>query len=217
MKKLMCMMVSLMLALSVLTGCVGSGNGNPQDKTGPSKTEATENGEATGSAQESTEGSKQDMQSIMTKFSDVWVKCPAEWGTKKEGIVTLMGPGNNSLVTFCVNTLEPYQGGLDGVFDFYKDKIPPRAAVACQGELNNASIEMISSEKVTVNGYESIRFVGTAPNASGWDCHVYGYTFLIDNIPYAIVGIVSQKEQEADLIASNKEDVDLVASTIKKG
>lgn len=90
-------------------------------------------------------------------------------------------------------------------------------------------IFVTSSENVTVNDLECMRFEGNTPNEtsyrdvdtgeiiySKWDAYVYGYTFLVDNKSYAVIGIVTPKEQEAAMIADMKQQVDDTMSSMRR-
>ena len=70
-------------------------------------------------------------------------------------------------------------------------------------------------KKVTVAGRDSIKFIGTVNNDDEWDCHVYGYTFIINNKAYALIGLVSAKEQDPEMIKEIDERIDKMAATIR--
>lgn len=96
-----------------------------------------------------------------------------------------------------------------------KAKLPNNASTHSRGDLWGCEIEMLESENVTVNGFEGIRFTGKVPNKSGWDCHVYGYLFLIDNIPCGVVGLVSAEAQDPAMIQQINAEVETVVATIR--
>lgn len=80
-------------------------------------------------------------------------------------------------------------------------------------------IEVISSEEVTIAGYDSIKYTGTIVNSpfedETWQCNVYGYTFLIDEVPYAVLGFVTTREQEQSIIDEMIAEVDAIAGSIR--
>lgn len=223
MKRLFCVLLSLLTVLSLFAACSTTKKqettNNKKEETGVNQTETeTPEGPNTNAEEENTvKEEKDELKSITAPITGVWVQYNAERKTKESGYARLISSGNNTIAAFCMDVLNPYTGTLEDVFDHFKDTYPSRVAVACQGDVNSCSIELIDSEKVTMAGFDSIRFTGKVPNKSGWDCHVYGYTFLIDSVPYAVIGIVSDASQSEDLIAFINAEVDAIAATIKKG
>lgn len=80
-------------------------------------------------------------------------------------------------------------------------------------------IVVTSSEQVTMAGYDSIKYTGTIVNSptddDTWNCYVYGYTFIIDDAPYAVIGIVTTREQEQSMIDEMIAEVDEIAASIR--
>ena len=107
-----------------------------------------------------------------------------------------------------------YTGDLWGVADFFSEKFPERAAYSSRGNLNS-SISILTSEACTVNGFDSVRFTGTCSNDGEWDCHVYGYSFIINDTAFAIIGLVSAREQDPEMIATIDARVDAMAATVR--
>lgn len=214
MKKLLCMLLCLCLT-AALCGCVtqndqgqdiGTGN-QPQQTTAPDKTEPS--GETT-----APEVSN-DIQTIEILTKDIYIDCDVSYGVVSEACATLLYTSNDSMIAFCQYTYKAYSGDLDGVFDLFKIKLPNNASTHSRGDLWGCEIEMLSSEKVTVNGFEGIRFTGKVPNKKGWDCHVYGYLFLINNVPCGVVGLVSAEAQDSAMIQQTDAEVETIVSTIR--
>ena len=80
-------------------------------------------------------------------------------------------------------------------------------------------IVMTSSENTTVAGVDAMRFIGTAPNHSleeEWNCYVYGYSFIVDDYTYLLIGVVTPVEQEQSMIDEMKQQVDDIAASMRK-
>lgn len=80
-------------------------------------------------------------------------------------------------------------------------------------------IVMTSSETTTIAGVDAIKFIGTAPNRSReeeWNSYVYGYSFIVDNYPYLVIGVVTPQEQEQSMIDEMKQLVDDIAASMRK-
>lgn len=122
---------------------------------------------------------------------------------------------NDCLTGLCFQVNEEYTGTLEGVIDVYKKDFISDATTSSSGDLYGSEIEVISTEKVTVAGRDSIKFIGTVNNDDEWDCHVYGYTFIINNKAYALIGLVSAKEQDPEMIKEIDERIDKMAATIR--
>ena len=219
MKRIICALLSLLMVMSLFVGCSSTDSQEtPNKDNNQSQTESSKPAtSSTNSTNGTTNEEKPEMKSIIAPITGVWVQCRAERKVRESGNARIVASGNNTLVAYCMGIVDPYSGDLEGVFDFFKESFPANAASNCQGDISSSVIELIESKKVTMAGFDSIRFTGKVANKSGWDCHVYGYTFLIDGVPYAVIGIVSDATQSADLIAYNQTEVDEIAATIKKG
>lgn len=109
---------------------------------------------------------------------------------------------------------DSYEGDLDGVLPLLMEKFENSVRGYMCGTIKGNELKLDSSEKVTVAGFESIRFRGKVYN-NIVDCFIYGYTFLVNDQPCMIVGIVSSDSQEQDLIDTVVQDVDAMAKTLR--
>lgn len=111
-----------------------------------------------------------------------------------------------------------FDGTLEDVIDYASEDI----LHAIQSEAAYWAFETMdvnSTEKVSMAGYDSIKFTATTANASiddvQWDCYMYGYAFVINDLPYTVVGVVTTKEQEQSMIDEMIADVDAIAGSIR--
>lgn len=119
---------------------------------------------------------------------------------------------------------EEFNDSVEDVITFVNDDRFTEAASFAGEGLSlwlGADIVVTSSEVVTIAGMDSMKFTGTteymAYEADPWDCYVYGYTFVIEDISYAVIGLVIPKEQEQSMIDDMKNQVDSIAATIRNG
>ncbi len=113
-----------------------------------------------------------------------------------------------------------YTGPVDGVFDLLNDgdlfkDISLYTGTAFDGN-TVFLIDTVSSEKVTVAGFESVRIIGTVTDAKGKAAAVYAYTFVIDETPCMLAGVVIDDANHPDIANAVKEEVDMMAQTIKE-
>ena len=147
-------------------------------------------------------------------MESIYFDYPAELSYFTQPYTQLLYTSKDALVGICF-TFDEYTGALEDVYDYLMPHFLDDAATSSWGNLYEAGYELVSSEKVTVNGIESCKFYVTATDAERWDCHVYGYSFVIDGIACAVIGIVSTEAQEADLIAEYDALVDQIAATVR--
>ena len=83
------------------------------------------------------------------------------------------------------------------------------------GIMRHCPYEISSREAVQVNGFDSVKFSGTVNRDDGKQYYFYGYSFIIDDLPCAVIGIVSDPESGEAEIKAIEEETDWVASTIR--
>ena len=81
--------------------------------------------------------------------------------------------------------------------------------------INELSITEDSTE--TVNGIEVYKFVGTLSigRDTVYDAFAIGYSFMVDGMPYNIIGCVTDKEQKQEDIAHVTEVVEAMILTLR--
>lgn len=223
MKRLICVLLSVMMLATLFAGCGAAEE--PNSEPGKETITDTPSPKPEGDSQKQPESTgdkessdtKEEKQILEVPFKTVTAECGADRVVREEGFATVVYESKDAMVAFCMDVINTYDIELEEVLSVYEKRVPAVVSTMCQGDINGQTIEMLNSEKVKMAGFDSIRFTGKVANTAGWDCHVYGYLFLIDNDPYAVMGIVSQKDQNADLIAANEAEVDEIAATIKKG
>ena len=212
MKKFIAILLVCVMVLG-MTACAPGGNTGtraPSDET-------TSDNKPVGDAPDETAPSEQPakVQTVYIPAKGICVDCDLRYTLRSEGCATLMYTSNDALLALCRYTSREYTGDLNGVFDIFKKKLPNDASTHSRGDLWGCEIEMLSSENVMVNGFEGIRFTGKIPNKSGWNCHVYGYLFLINKIPCGVAGLVSAEAQDSAMIQQINAEVETIVATIR--
>lgn len=212
MKKFIAILLTCVMVLGMTACAPGGATGTkaPSDKT-------TSDNKPVGDAPDETAPSEQPakLQTVYIPAKGICVDCDLRYTLRSEGCATLMYTSNDALLALCRYTSREYTGDLNGVFDIFKKKLPNDASTHSRGDLWGCEIEMLSSENVMVNGFEGIRFTGKIPNKSGWDCHVYGYLFLINKIPCGVAGLVSAEAQDSAMIQQINAEVETIVATIR--
>ena len=221
MKKLLLMLMTLVMVISCVA--CSSGDNNTEGTQGsstsdvPNQTQGTESN--TSNTSEPTDEIKMDGvayvggRSITVSYSTERRK-----ETKSDSLVFNNQMSNAIVLTY--DKSSSYTDSVDGVFsvlndgDLFNDISTYTGSAFSSG--GPYKIEVVSSEKVNVAGFESVKIIGTVTDANGKDAAVYAYTFVIDETPCMLAGIIIDDANNADVANVVKEEVDLMATTIKE-
>lgn len=217
MKRLFTLFLAAMLLLS-LTACGGTTNTatEPNSDATPQQSQATEDKQQADDTEDSGSPEKSEYTEVLSiPLKDIYISYEYGLRDKRQGSTTLVYDTNDALVGLTYDFDGAYTGGVDGVAQFFAEDFPKRAATSSQGDLYGSRIDILASEACTVNGFDSVRFTGTCSNDGEWDCHVYGYSFIINDTAFAIIGLVSAQEQDPELIATIDARVDAMAATVR--
>ena len=108
----------------------------------------------------------------------------------------------------------------DGVAEDAKaafDLIYPNYHKSVDGQISIKGENITETEALEINGIPVYRFKGTviACLFDTWEHYVYGYSFVFDNLPCAIIGIVTDYDQPQEEIDSVTEIVDEMIKTLR--
>lgn len=108
----------------------------------------------------------------------------------------------------------------DGVAEDAKaafDLIYPNYHKSVDGQISINDENITETETLEINGIPVYRFKGTviAGLFDTWEHYVYGYSFVFDNLPCAIIGIVTDYDQPQEEIDSVTEIVDAMIKTVR--
>ena len=76
-------------------------------------------------------------------------------------------------------------------------------------------IETKTTENVKVGELDMMRFTGSVTSTGGVVCYAYGYSFVMENTPCVVLGLVLTIEQEASLIESITAEVEAMIKTVR--
>lgn len=215
MKKKLISMVFLILVCSCVA-CGAKEDENVNDKVSSDNSPTATSTPTPITANDDIEDEKaEEVYTTRAPGQQIFIDYSVTLNRTEEPYATLMYDKKQALVGFTYDVYNEYTGTLEDVLEHLGGHYLNVAHIESSGSLKDSEITVTSSEKVTIAGQESIRFTGIAPNNNGWDCHVYGYTFLINNVPCGVIGIVSVSTQDASLIEEINAQVDTIAATIR--
>lgn len=209
----LCLAASLLVSL---TACGGSAN--TESETNPDAGQQEENLQETTPMDQTDAASSavqaDDLSVLKIPLKHIYISYEKRLKKDSHSATSLVYDTNDALVGLIYDFDELYTGDLWGVADFFSEEFPENAAPASRRNLI-PPIEVLTSEACTVNGFDSVRFTGTCSNDGEWDCHVYGYSFIINDTAFAIIGLVSAREQDPEMIATIDARVDAMAATVR--
>jgi hypothetical protein len=147
----------------------------------------------------------------------IYFYAPSGWEVEKENLSTVVQQSKDCLVSICYNWPWPIteERDLTNVIAELGYNFTSDASSESRGYIVNSTIEVTSTEKSTVAGYDCVIFTGVVDNDGNWDCHVYGYTFVVNNVELMVVGLVSTQEQDEQMIADINALTDQIAASVR--
>ncbi len=122
---------------------------------------------------------------------------------------------------------KPFDGKLDDIFNIYNNGDIFKAAscsIAVSGVPYNMNDEVVlietdSSEKVNINGIDTIHFTGHATYNKSSDeilnIYITGYTFIYNEKPYMLAGIIFGDKDGEDLRQEMDKEIDCMMKTVR--
>lgn len=221
MKKLLCILLSVFM-LFAFAACSDEKDNDSESKAESSEAAASgseiessldSSSEASSEAEEVSE-TERKTRTIKVLGESIYVDASTEYRAELDVNSQVLTRDYDSVLALTYEYDDAYNGDLNGVIPFLNDGFINDIALKQNGYLGGNKIEIKTSEEVTINGFDGLKFQGTV-SAGEWDCHVYGYAFIINEIPCAVIGLVSHREQPADLIATINAEIDAMAATIR--
>ena len=176
-----------------------------KEKTEPERTAATE-------LEDTDLNNKEDILKVVGQ--QIYFSYPENWATSQNGKTTAIFSSDECLVGVCYDWITEFDGTLEEIPDLFADSFGRDTVSICRGDIGTSSIEVLTTERTTVAGMESVRFTGTIKNNS-WDCHLYGYTYQVNGVNLMVVGLVSAQEQNSDMIAEIDTLTDQIAASVR--
>ena len=155
------------------------------------------------------------LQTIMAPAGTFYVDCEYKLNEKISGLTSLLYENEDSLIGVVARADQAYAENLQDVVNVFKKSFISAAATASRGYLHGSEFVIQSSKEVTIAGRECVQFTATVMNMDTWECYIYGYAFVIDNTPCAVIGLVSAQSQDQALIEEINTRVDEIMSTVR--
>lgn len=147
----------------------------------------------------------------------IYFSAPNGWDVEKENFSTIVRQNKDCLVSICYSWPWPTspESNLVNIIPRLGYNFTSDANSESRGIIVNSTIEVVSSQKSTINGYNCVSFTGIVKNDSNWNCHVYGYTFVVNDVELMVVGLVSAKDQDSNMISQINKLTDQIASSVR--
>ena len=214
MKKVFSILFAGLLLLSMCACGNGEKSKNDHSDASVSTTGAaqTEKEEITNTEAASTE----EYGKFQLPRMELYCNVPMESGSstnKRVGVVT----GYDAYIgtVFCGGAGE-YTGDLEGILAYVAEDYVNDTASFLMADLDPAELKAENTQKVTVSGYDAVKFSSSVLNKSGNEYGIYGYAMIIEDRPVMFVGVLRSEDQAAADLAEMKDLIDLMAGSIYK-
>lgn len=209
--------IGFLLALALMVGMTACSS-QPTDNSDTNTPTAPSASDATTVVEQDNTGTTTVAQSAGTTLQvpskEVYFTRPEGWMSNKATYSTVLYETNESLVAVCYNFAVPYDGDLSGIVEFFGSGVMRDISAYSKGNMGVSSVTILSEDKVSVAGFDAVKFTGTAPNKD-WNCHVYGYTLMVDGMPMMVMGLVSTQAQDPAMISAIDAMTDQVAASLR--
>lgn len=202
------------LAVVLLLSCVACGT--TTDDTKSIDDSSAQQSDTTTKPDETTNQGGDKTESLLSGTfkvarKDIYVDVP-NYNSIEEGYTQIYLDGSSKYVTFtCLKVEEAsnVQDAHDKAFECFKSGIDSHHHI---NEEQN-----LQTEETSVNSIQVLKFEGTVSVGRNpvYDAYTYGYSFVYDGLPCAIIGVVMDETQPEDDQALVKEIVDEMMKTVR--
>lgn len=212
MKKMITMLLVLALALSVC-GCAGDVNENTTDGTKETNsTQQTENTQTQPSTEETAQKTEEKVCQLAGK--GIYFSYPSDYVLDSGTYSKIVRKSDECLVAVYYNWQTSFDNPAD-MIPAYSETFMRDVSGKSKGYLRTSKIETTSVQNGSVAGCDCVVFNGKASNDGEWDCHLYGYALTIGEVNIMVIGLVSTKAQDAQMIADTDALTDRIAATLR--
>ena len=152
---------------------------------------------------------------IQIPTKEIYFSCPSGWEVEEETKTLILMESEDALIGIFYDWQNTATGELIEMVSNYSAKFLRDISSYSKGYLRTSSIEVLSSGNGKIGEFECATFTGKANNDGEWDCHMYGYTAVIDGVNVMVIGLVSAKAQDASMIAEIDALTDQVANSVR--
>ncbi|MBQ7836288.1 MAG: hypothetical protein IJ389_03450 [Clostridia bacterium] len=215
MKPLLAKILVLLLTFAFVLSLVAC-NTNDDNQTKPTDTGSQQQTDNTSEPDDTTsqgDNAENNLLSGTYKVArkNIYVDTP-NYNMIEEGYTRIFLDGSTKYVTFtCVKseTAESLEDAHAKAFDRFK------SGVDSHHHINDG--DNLQTVNVTVNSVTAIQYEGTvsAGNNPVYDAYTYGYSFIFEGLPCAIIGVVHDEDQPEEEKQLLKEIVDEMMKTVR--
>ncbi len=213
MKKIICLLMAMLLVF----GLVACGGNDTEGDTKPNngKTPTTQTGTSGTEPNKDTKPTQPAINDVEVEVdNDVYVKYPSDWRLEDVYRGVVMYRDDARLVNVTYKKASSFDGALEDIVSYLSEAFVEGSYGYSQGSIYGHDIVPSTVERSTVAGYDCVKFEGIINN-DRWDCHVYGYGLIVEDLVIMITGLVSAKDQDADMIAEIDALTDRIAASIE--
>lgn len=217
MKKICIMLVCITLLVGVM-GCGKNTDDKKTDNLEPSiSTEKTEEHEII-----SDEKSEEKYTEILSvPFKDVYLNYKRGRRKNHHAGTVVFATSGKYILDFAYESEEAFTGNYKDVFDYLNDGRVLKAVNNYITEVNFKDYESVyyinklSEEDVNINGIDMQRIKGEVVSDEGIVCDVYGYAFVLSDVPCMLLSMILTENPEQDLVDSLNEEVEIMIKTAR--
>lgn len=217
MKKWLCTIMAALLLLS-MTAC--GGPSTTPESTGDTQSSAVIPENTT--KQESTENnnSVSNTQETLVKFRlpavSAYCMAPKSCGRKVNEKVAVAQSNKNYIASVYCGDADSFNGQLEEMLTACAGEYTSGMNKYLYPSIKKENLKAETTEKVTISGFEAVKFTGEITNGLSGVYKIYGYSTVIDERPVMFIGfLVSEEQGDADLQAMQAL-VDQMAGSIAK-
>lgn len=215
MKKLLALFIALIMLF-----CMVACSSTPDDEPiTPNKdnVEDTEKKDQTDDAQENNDEEtpkQEEDQVFQVPKREIYYSIPSEMTIYQNSRYHIFSSNSDYFVGICYEKYKDYDGAIEDIVSKYALFFLTDVGTSCQGAINKNSLEVIDGENVKIAGLDAYKFTATVEN-SNWDCYAYGYTYVVDNVPLMVIGLVHSHEQADQMIKDVTKYTDQIAASVR--
>lgn len=216
MKKILCMVLAALLLLSL---CACGGEEKPRDPAATTTASGTEDKKPEKETEKTsveTDKDEEELQEIMFPLVEMYCEVPEEYSRKTNGSIAVTVGRDEFIATIFNGASGAYTGELEGILDFSAEMYANDVNKYLAPNIEAGELKAGTTEKVTVSGYDAVKFSGTVKNIGDGTYEIYGYSMIIEDRPVMFVGILCSEDQAKADLEEMQALVDLMAGSIYK-
>lgn len=210
--------LSLLCGLMTLTLVTGCGN-NDVDTNSGNEGNVNDNSQNTDNNQQNNNTTNNNTESwgkvLQVPTKQIYFSYPEDYMVEEETKTLIIRKNEEVLVGIFYDWQTAFDGNLEGIIKNNSSRFLRDISSYSKGYLRTSTIEIKETSNTSLAGYDSLKFTGKANNQGEWDCHVYGYTLVVNDVKIMIIGLVSPKAQEAEMISQVNELTDKIAASVR--